>query len=35
MKNIRQSDESSSESISEELLGDDLEIDTNVENLPL
>ncbi len=35
MKNIRQSDESGSQSISEELLGDDLEIETDVENLPL
>ncbi len=35
MKNIKQSDESGSESISEEMLGEDLEIEADVENLPL
>ncbi len=35
MKTIRQSDESGSESISEKMLGEDLEIEADIENLPL
>ena len=35
MKTIHQSDESGSKSISEEMLGEDLDIEADVENLPI